>query len=475
MMTNSGSRGEKAKRRASLISVAVVLVLIVLKVGVGIITGSLAILAQAADSVLDLIAAVVAFFAVRAAAQPPDAEHPYGHGKVENLAALAEALLLLVTCAWIIYEAIQRLLSPPVAIQAGLWGVSVMLLSIGASIWLSTYVMGVARRYRSQSLEGNALNFRADVLSSSVVLVGLGLASLSTRLGPEWAWLAKADAVAALVVALLVLHVSLGLGWRAISELLDAAPSGLAERITTEAKAVPGVRDITAVRVRQAGSATFVDMTVQVDRSVSLEEAHQVATAAEERIGALVGEGDVIVHVDPVRQAGESLLQTVNDMAAQRGLRVHNVHAHEEQDHTYIDLHVELPPELTLADAHEQVARLEAAVRKELPDIDDIHTHIEPMAVPAAPAALEPEEDERLRAKISAVLEEIPGLHGCHNLHLRPSPDGYDVVVHCLARPDLPVREAHRLSDQAEKHLHAQVPGIAQVLVHMEPEEEPAR
>ena len=474
-MTNSGSQGERAKRRASLISVAVVLVLIVLKVSVGLFTGSLAIVAQAADSVLDLVAAVVAFFAVRAAAQPPDAEHPYGHGKVENLAALAEAFLLLVTCAWIIYEAIQRLLSPPVAIEAGLWGIAVMLLSIGASVWLSTYLMGVARQYRSQSLEGNALNFRADVLSSSVVLVGLGLASLSTRLGPEWAWLAKADAAAALVVALLVLRVSLGLGWRAMSELLDAAPSGLAERITIEAKAVPGVRDITAVRVRQAGSSTFVDMTVQVDRSVSLEEAHQVATAVEERIGALVGEGDVVVHVDPVRQPGESLLQTVSAIASQRGQRVHNLHAHEEQDHTFIDLHVEVPPELTLADAHEQVARLEAAVRRELPYIDDIHTHIEPMAVPSAPAALEPEEDERLRAKISAVLKEIPGLHGCHNLYLRPSPDGYDVVVHCLARSDLSVREAHRLSDQAEKHLHAQVPGIAQVLVHLEPEEESAR
>ncbi len=474
-MTKAGSQAESTKRRASLISVAVVLGLIVLKVAVGLATGSLGILAQVADSVLDLVAAIVALLAVRAAAQPPDARHPYGHGKVENLAGLVESLLLLLTSAWIIYEAIQRLLAPPVAIQSGLWGVAVMVLSIVASLLLSTYLMGVAQRYRSQSLEGNALNFRADVLSSSVVLLGLGLAWLGTRLGPEWAWLMKADALAAIVVAFFVLRVSLGLGWRAISELLDAAPSGLSDQIASEAKAMPGVRDVSTVRVRPAGSATFVDLTIKVERSASLEEAHQVATAVEERIGALIDEGDVVVHVDPVRQAGESLPQAVRAIAAQQGLRVHNVHAHEGQGQTSLDLHVEVPPDLTLAEAHEQTARLEGAIRKELPHVDDIHTHIEPMAFPVAPAALETEEDERLRAEISAVLEELPGLRGCHNLHLRPSPDGYDVVVHCLARPDLPVQEAHRLSDQAEKRLHAQVPGIAQVLVHMEPEEEPNR
>jgi cation diffusion facilitator family transporter len=472
-MTISDSQAESTKRRASLISVAVVLGLIVLKVGVGLLTGSLGILAQVADSVLDLVAAVVALFAVRAAAQPPDVRHPYGHGKVENLAGLVEALLLLLTSAWIIYEAIQRLLSPPVAIESGLWGVAVMVLSIVASLLLSTYLMGVAQRYRSQSLEGNALNFRADVLSSSIVLLGLGLTWFGARLGPEWAWLMKADALAALLVALFVLRVSLGLGWRAISELLDAAPSGVAEQIASEARGMPGVRDASTVRVRQAGSATFVDLTVEVDRSASLEEAHQIATAVEDRISALIDEGDVVVHVDPVRQDGESLTQAVRAIAAQQGLRVHNVHAHESQDRTFIDLHVEVPPQLTLAEAHERVARLEAAMRDEMPHVGDIHSHIEPMAVPTAQAELPPEEEERLRTEISNVVRGIPGLHGCHNLYLRPGPDGYDVVVHCLAQRDLPIEEAHRLSDQLEKQLHAQVPGIAEVLVHMEPEKEP--
>jgi cation diffusion facilitator family transporter len=469
-MTTDDSRAEREKGRASLVSVGVVLCLILLKVSVSLLTGSLGILAQAADSVLDMAAAVLAFFAVRVADRPPDAEHPYGHGKVENLAALAEVFLLLVTCGWIVYEAIQRLFFQPVAIEAGLWGVGVMLLSIIASIWLSAYLMRVARRYQSQSLEGNALNFRTDVLSSSVVLLGLVLASLSNYLGPEWAWLARADAVAALVVALLVLRVSLGLGWRAVTELMDAAPPGLPERIADEARAVPGVEDVGPVRVRQSGAETFVDLTAKVGRSISLEEAHRIATAVETHVAGLVRSGDVVVHVDPVRHTDESPSQTVGAAAGRLGLRVHNVHAHELQGQYFLDFHVEVPPELTLAQAHERVGQLEAAVRAELPYIADIHTHIEPMALPVSAATLEQEEDARLRSQIYEVVQGVAGLHSCQKLFVRPGPHGYDVVLHCLADPDLPVAEAHRLADQAEKELQAQVPGIGQVLIRVEPE-----
>ena len=142
---------ETEKRRASLISLLVVVFLLGLKVAVALLTGSLGILAQVADSLLDLVATVLAYFAVRVAEQPPDSEHPYGHGKVENLAGLAEALLLLATCGWIVYEAIQRLFFHPVPIEAGAWGIAVMVLSIVVSIWLSTYLLRVARRQRSQA------------------------------------------------------------------------------------------------------------------------------------------------------------------------------------------------------------------------------------------------------------------------------------------------------------------------------------
>lgn len=468
MYAERESLAEREKRRASLISLLAVLALIVLKVVVGLATGSLAILAQAADSVLDLVASVLAFFAVRVADQPPDASHPYGHGKVENLAALAETLLLLVTCGWIIYEAIRRLFFEPVTIEADVWAIAVMVLSIVASLWLSTYLMRVARRHRSQSLEGNALNFRTDVLSSSVVLLGLVLVGLSNSLGPEWTWLQQADAVAALAVALFVLRVSLQLGWNAVRELLDTTPPGLAERIEARAKSVPGVRSVEGVRVRRAGASTFVDLTVTVDRSASLEEAHQIATTVEDSVGALVDQGDIVVHVDPVRHAGESLSQTVSAIAARLGLRTHNVHAHQMGERTFVDLDVEVPSDLSLAEAHERVSQLEAAVRDELPHVSDVHTHIEPATVPLA-AAVEGDVGEDLRLQIRAVVEGVDGLDGCHNLHVRPGPAGYDVVLHCVADPELSVTQAHRLADLTEKRLRAEVSDLGQVLIHLEP------
>jgi divalent metal cation (Fe/Co/Zn/Cd) transporter len=251
------------------------------------------------------------------------------------------------------------------------------------------------------------------------------------------------------------------------------APPGLAERIAAEAAAVPGVQGLGEVRLRQAGASIFVDLVVNVDRSASLEEAHQVAEAVDDRITHIVPHGDVIVHVDPVRRSGENLTQTVSAIAARLGLRTHDVHAHQVRGRYSVDLHVEVPADLTLGQAHDRVCQMEAAVRAELPHVRDIHSHIEPLAPPVVPVAdLDKAEEQRLRALIKSVVSEVPGLGGYCRLHIRPGPGGYDVVLHCPADPELPVAEAHRLADQVEKLLHARIPGLKQVLIHVTPEGE---
>jgi cation diffusion facilitator family transporter len=466
-------RAEKEKREAALSSVLAALFLTGLKLAVGLLTGSLGILAEAAHSGLDLVAALVTFFAVRLSDRPPDEQHLYGHGKIENLSALIETLLLLVTCVWIIYEAIQRLFFKAVEVEASIWAFAVMGISIVVDISRSRILYRAARKHKSQALEADALHFSTDIWSSSVVIVGLGLVWLSQRLGPQWAWLVKADAGAALVVAVIVIWVSLQLGRRAVSVLLDAAPPGLAGQISEEAGHVPGVQGVGEVRVRQAGATSFVDLTVNVDRSASLEEAHRIAEAVDDRVSQLVHRGDVMVHVDPVRRTGEKLPQTVSALAARFGLRTHFVHAHEVRDRYLVDLHVEVPSDLTLGQAHDRVSQLEEAMRQELPHVSGIHSHIEPIAPPmetVLPLSLG--EQEALELEIARIAEEIPGLGGCSQVHVRPGLDGYDVVLHCLASPDLPIVEAHRLADEAEKQIQMRIPGIGQVLIHVEPEGE---
>lgn len=472
-MSASNTRAEKEKRAAALSSVVAAVLLTGLKLVVGLLTGSLGILAEAAHSGLDLVAALVTFFAVRLSDRPPDKRHLYGYGKVENLSALVETLLLLVTCIWIIYEATQRLLFKSVEIEASFWAFGVMVVSIVVDISRSRILYQAARKHNSQALEADALHFSTDIWSSSVVIGGLALVWLSERLGPDWTWLAKSDAVAALGVALIVIYVSLQLGQRTVSVLLDAAPPGLAERIAAEASQAPGVQSIGPVRVRQAGASIFVDLTVNVGRSASLEEAHQIATAVDDRVSKLVHRGDVVVHVDPVRRSDENLSQTVSAIAARLGLRTHDVHAHEVRGRHFVDLHVEVPADLTLGQAHDRVSHLELAVRDELPQVRDIHSHIEPIAAPVTSVAhLNAEEEGTLRAQIAAVAKEVPGLRGYNRLHIRPGPDGYDVAFHCLADPDLPVAEAHRLADELERRLQAEIPAISRVLVHVEPEGE---
>jgi cation diffusion facilitator family transporter len=463
------TRAEHEKRTAALSSVLAAVFLTLLKLVVGLLSGSLGILAEAAHSGLDLVAALVTFFAVRFSGRPPDEQHLYGHGKVENLSALVETLLLLVTCIWIIYEAIQRLFFKPVEVEATFWAFGVMAVSIVVDISRSRLLYRTARKHHSQALEADALHFSTDIWSSSVVIVGLLLVWLSEWLGPQWAWLAKADALAALVVAGIVVYVSLQLGNRAILVLLDTAPPGLVEQITTAASKVPGVQTVGPVRVRQSGASTFVDLTVSVDRSASLEEAHQVASAVEAGVSGLIVQGDVMVHIDPVRRSGESLPQTVTAIASRHGVRVHNIHAHEVRGRYFLDLHAEVPSDQTLGQAHDQISRMEAAVREELPHVLDVHTHIEPRTHADNSAPATAATDLQLRVQIMEVVEQVTGLGNCHEVYIRPGVHGYDVVVHCLADPDLLVAEAHRLADVAERRILAEVPAITEVLLHVEP------
>ena len=473
MTADIDTHAEKEKRAAAQSSVFAAVFLTALKLIVGLMTGSLGILAEAAHSGLDLVAALVTFFAVRISDRPPDEQYRYGYGKVENLSALIETLLLLITCVWIIYEAIQRLFYKSVEIEASIWAFGVMAISIAVDVSRSRMLYRAARKHNSQALEADALHFSTDIWSSAVVIVGLALVWLSERLGPEWAWLAKGDAVAALVVAIIVVYVSLQLGKRAVTVLLDVAPPGLADRIAAEASQVPGVQSVGPLRVRQAGASVFVDLVVNVDRSVLLEEAHQIAEAVDDHVTRLVQRGDVVVHVDPVRRSGENLSQTVSAIAARFGLRTHYIHAHEVRGRYFVDLHVEVPPDLTLGQAHDRVSRLEVAVREELPQVRDIHSHIEPLAAPVSPfTPLDPDHEEPLRAQIMAAAKKFSELNGCNRVHIRPGPDGYDVVLHCLADPDLPVAEAHRVADELEKQLQTRIPGVRRVLIHMAPEGE---
>ncbi len=451
------------KHSAALTSVIAAVFLTGLKLVVGIMTGSLGILAEVAHSALDLVAAVVTLFAVRVSGRPADREHTYGHGKVENLSALFETLLLLLTCVWIIYEAIQRLFFKNVVVEASIWGIAVMVAAIVIDFTRSRVLMRAAKKYDSQALEADALHFSTDIWSSTVVIFGLGLVQLS-----EWIhqpWLAKADAVAAMGVAGIVIWVSLQLGKRTINGLLDAVPPELRDQIA-RAVSVEGVISIERVRVRRSGPEAFVDVTLTVTRETSLEKAHDIASVAENAVQGILPGADVVIHVEPVRGNHENAADVVRLIAGRLGVAAHDVHLQEVLGKRSLEFHVEVADSLTVDEAHAQATALEDELHEALPGIERIVSHIEPAGAGtrSRPA---PTPD---REKIEQVLSELGLEKHAHELTVRQTADRLDVSFHYTLDPGESITHAHSLTQELETTLHAQVPALDRVVIHIEPE-----
>jgi cation diffusion facilitator family transporter len=291
-------QGRAEKNAAALNSVGAAALLTGLKIVVGLMSGSMGILAEAAHSGLDLAAAVLTLIAVRAASKPPDPGHTYGHGKFENLSALAETLLLLATCGWIIRESLHRLITKHAAIDASFWAFAVMGVSIAVDISRSRMLARVAAKHRSQALEADALHFSTDIWSSAVVILGL----IGVKLAGWWpslGYLQQADAVAALGVAGIVAFVSAKLGLRTVQGLLDATPRGAAEQVQARVEKLDGVVDCHAIRVRHSGPRCFVDLHLTLDGEQPLRRAHEVTEQVEQAVNEILPEADVTVHAEP--------------------------------------------------------------------------------------------------------------------------------------------------------------------------------
>jgi cation diffusion facilitator family transporter len=290
---------DQRKKRVALTSLGAALVLTAIKIVVGLLTGSLGILAEAAHSGLDLVAAAATLFAVRTASRPPDHEHRYGHGKVENLSALFETVLLLATCAWIVYAALHRLIDGVGEVEVTVWSFVVMLVSISIDWSRSRALYRVAKETNSQALEADALHFQTDIWSSGVVIAGLAGVQFAKWI-PSAAWLRNADAVSALAVAAIAGLVTVRLGMRTIHALMDAAPADIEGRIVRAAESVSGVADCHNVRFRYSGPTLFVDAHVSMDGSLPLRRAHEIADGVETAVQLELPDADVTVHCEPI-------------------------------------------------------------------------------------------------------------------------------------------------------------------------------
>ena len=450
------------KQSVALTSIAASAILTIAKAVVGFATGSLAILSEAAHSLIDLAATVMTYFAVRIGDMPADAEHHYGHGKIESLSALAETALLFVLSGVVIWEAAKRLLAadePPV--EATLAAFVVMAVSIAVDFLRSRALYRAAAAHKSEALEADALHFGSDLWSSAAVLAGLA----GLKLGVGWA-----DSAAAIVVALFVCLAGWRLGKRTFDTLTDTAPPGAAERIAAIARKVTGVVEVRRVRTRQVGPRLFVDLDVAASRALPLDRVVMLKEQIARALADAMPEAELNAVVSPRALNDETVLERVMVIARNRGLAVHHVTVHAISDRLSVSLDLEVDAALTLAAAHEIASGLEMAVRDELGPEVEVESHIEPLQMDRL--AGHDASDARVR-EISAALvwlaAERGTLRNIHDVRVRETKDGEIVNFHCYLDPTIRVGQVHELVDEVERGLRERFPEIKRVIGHAEP------
>ncbi len=457
----------RQKIRVAKISAWAALALVVAKALIGWQTGSLGILSEAAHSTLDLIATLITLFAVRMADRPADLDHHYGHGKVENLSALVEVALLLATCLWIIYEAIERLVGKPVEIEPSWIAFAVMLTSIGVDVSRSRALAKTAKATGSQALEADALHFRVDVWSSCTVLGGLAAVWAGRRWGIPLLFMG--DAVAAILVAAIVLTVGGRLARHAVDALLDRAPLDLVDRIRTAVTSVPDVQGPVGLRARRVGPRLFVDAAVSIGRGASFEGAHAVMDQIEKRIRDVAPDASVVVHAEPLRTEDESLREAIRLVVSRHAAGAHDIFIHDADGKPCVDLHLEAPGDLTLAEAHALTEQIEADLHREAPRLGRVYIHVDPMREDHARVVGVDTDARRVAGHLRRLALAIPGIHDCRNISVRQVEGRIWITCDCMMDGGLSLRAAHELGLELMRRARQQIPGVERVSVHAEP------
>jgi cation diffusion facilitator family transporter len=466
MSDQSIAQMQREKKAVALNSILAAIFITAMKIVVGATTGSLGILSEAAHSGLDLVAAAVTYFSVRVSDKPADADHQYGHGKIESFSAFVETGLLLLTCVWIVYEAIKRLFFHSIDIEPTVWAFVVMAISIVIDFWRSRRLRVIAEKYDSQALQADALHFSTDIWSSSVVILGLALVMAGRRY--HLPWLMKADPIAALFVACIVVYVSSRLALQTVDTLLDAAPAGVRSRIIEAVFRVDGVLEIDRVRIRRSGSRYFADVAIAMPRNVTFQKSEQIANEVSGRIRELLPEADVVVNAVARASRQESLFDRIRAVATRNNLNVHDISVQDIGGKLHVEQHVELDERLSLKEAHDRVTRLETEMKHDIAEISQILTHIE-----SEPATIETSDGllrvPRFEERLHAVAEGFPEVIDMHDLMFKRVGGRLYLSAHITMQDDLPLSRVHDIQTAVEGRFRQEVPELFRVLIHPEP------
>jgi cation diffusion facilitator family transporter len=455
------------KRRVAALSMIAAAVMTLLKLGAGLLSGSLGVLSDAAHSALDLAGSALTFFSVQVSDKPADEDHTYGHGKVENLSALGEAGLMAVSCVWIVWEALRRIFFRSVELHHSIWPVLVVVTSIAVDFWRSRQLRAVAQRTGSPALATDAFHFASDIWASCAVLAGLGFTWMGAWLHIDA--LRFADPLAAIAVSLMILRITLRLGHEAVSALMDEIPAETRRQLIAEVRSVAGVLAVERARVRRAGAGYFADLTLALPRRFTFEHTGMLVEEATAAVHRVLPTADVVIHPVPREARAESIFDRVRAVAALHNLSVHELSIQSRHGQLQVELHIEIDENLRLSEAHGIVTALEAEILREVPEIGSVLTHIE-----SEPATIEqPEEiiveDRRIEQALRSAAATEPEVADVHNIAVGRTGDRVALTCHCTLPDELPMSRVHEIITALEDRFKLECPEVHRVTIHPEP------
>ena len=469
--TSAATGAGAEKRAAAFLSVTAAAAITALKLVAGFMTGSLGMLSDAAHSGIDLFGAGLTLFSVRVADKPADDNHPYGHAKVENLSAFVETFLMLGSSIWITTEAILRIFVHPVAVRNSIWPFLVLLLSIIVDLTRSRRLRIVAERYHSDALAANALHFASDIWSSIAVLVGLAAAWIgASPFGAAYGvqWLRFADPVAAIVVSVLILYFGWRLARRTIGALTDSIPRETRSRVLAELARTDGVLSVDQARMRRAGGSYFADFTLSLSRQLTFQHTEELVRDATAAVHRVLPGADVVIHTVPRSTGAESIFDKVRAVASRNNVVLHDVSVQSFDDGLHVEQHIEVAEHMPLRQAHSFVRQIEDEIRRELPQVSEVLTHIE-----SEPATIEvPQSLERARGieeHLRHAAAELPDILDIHHVVVGRVGDKLQVSCHCTLPDELPMQQVHEIITDLEDRFKLECPQIYRVLIHPEP------
>ncbi|RRA48679.1 cation-efflux pump [Acidipila sp. EB88] len=454
------------KAAVAMLSALAALVVTLLKLTTGLLSGSLGVLSDAAHSGLDLVGAGLTYMSVQIADKPADEDHPYGHAKVENLSAFVEVFLMLASSVWIGAEAIERMLRHKTGVRDVGWPMAVLLLSIGVDLWRSRSLKAVALRTKSAALEADAAHFSSDIWASAAVLLGLALSWGGIRFHVPS--LRYADSVTALLVSLMILLFAWNVGRRTVSTLVDATPRDTRRHVLHEVRQVDGVLAVDQARMRSAGGSHFADLTLSMSRQLTFQRTEQLVKEATAAVQRVLPDADVVIRTVPRETQTESIFDRVRAVALRNNVVLHDVSVQTYGEGFRIEQHIEVDEDLPLLQAHSFVRRIEDEICTELPRVLSVLTHIE-----SEPATIEKPE---MRAQDVAMEEQLrhaaallPEILDVHEVVVRRMGDRFQLSCHCTMPDNLAMHRVHQVMTVLEDRFKSDCPEVDRVLIHPEP------